>query len=66
MRRAAVILLLMTVAWAVDAVLGQGSFWGHDLRYQHVPWRVWAAGEWVAGRVPLWADGVGNGFPLSL
>jgi hypothetical protein len=37
----------------------------HDLRTELLPWRVWAANEWAQGRVPLWCDGVGNGFPLA-
>ncbi|MCB9777573.1 MAG: hypothetical protein H6742_03330 [Alphaproteobacteria bacterium] len=58
------LLVLMTGLWAVDAWLGTGVFWAHDLRHHHMPWRVWAAGEWAAGRVPLWSPDVGSGFPL--
>jgi len=61
---AAAALALLTVLWAVDAVVGSGVFWAHDLRHHHMPWRVWAAGEWTAGRVPLWNPAVGNGFPM--
>ena len=49
---------------ALDAVLGWGVYWSHDLRLQHVPWRAWSAAEWAAGRIPLWSTDVGNGFPL--
>lgn len=54
----------LVVAWAPDAVLGQGVFWAHDLRHHHLPWRVWSAGAWAAGHVPLWSPEVGLGFPL--
>lgn len=64
MRHAAGLLFAMTIVWALDAALGQTSFWAHDLRYHHVPWRVWASSEWLSGRLPLWAEGVGTGFPL--
>lgn len=61
---AAAALLLLAILWAVDAAVGTGVFWAHDLRHHHMPWRVWAASEWAALRIPLWAPGVGNGFPL--
>ncbi len=64
MRRASLFLLLLTVLWAVDAVVGEGFFWAHDLRHHHLPWRVWAAQSWKAGQVPLWSADVGMGFPL--
>ncbi|RME25068.1 MAG: hypothetical protein D6798_09745, partial [Deltaproteobacteria bacterium] len=57
-------LLVLTVLWAADAAVGSGVFWAHDLRHHHMPWRVWAASEWAAGRVPLWNPAVGNGFPM--
>ena len=65
MRSAALLLLVLVVLWAPDAATGQGVFAYHDLRTEHLPWRVWAASEWAQGRVPLWCDGVGNGFPLA-
>jgi hypothetical protein len=65
MRSARWILVLLVALWAVDAVLGLGTFWSHDLRHQHIPWRVWAASEWAQGHVPLWNPDVGNGFPLA-
>ncbi len=58
------LLILLTFAWAPDAALGEGIFWAHDLRHHHLPWRAWAASEWLQGRVPWWAPGVANGFPL--
>ena len=51
-------------AFAPEAMLGLGSFWHHDLRHHHLPWRVWAAGEWAQLQVPWWAPGAANGFPL--
>ena len=60
----ALLLAVMTALWALDAVVGTGVFWAHDLRHHHMPWRAWAAQEWLAGRVPWWAPGVANGFPL--
>jgi len=65
MRNARWILVLLVALWAVDAVLGLGTFWTHDLRHHHIPWRVWAASEWAQGHVPLWNPDVGNGFPLA-
>jgi hypothetical protein len=65
MRNAGWILVLLTVLWAVDAALGLGVFWAHDLRHHHVPWRVWASAEWLQGRPPLWNADIGNGFPLA-
>ncbi len=45
------------------ATLGE-TFFFHDLAHHHYPWRVWAAREWMAGRVPLWTDLAACGFPL--
>jgi len=64
MVRIALILLLLVTVWAWDAATGQGAFFVHDLRHHHLPWRVWAAEEWGAGRIPMWAPEVANGFPL--
>lgn len=60
----ALALFVLTVLWAPDAVTGEQVYWVHDLRHHHYPWRIWAARQWAAGRVPLWAPGVANGFPL--
>jgi hypothetical protein len=65
MRNTGWILVLLVALWALDAVLGFGTFWTHDLRHHHIPWRVWAASEWAQGHVPLWNPDVGNGFPLA-
>ena len=62
--RVAFALLVLSLAWALDAALGWGVFAVHDLKHHHLPWRVWAASEWAAGRVPLWAPNIGNGFPM--
>lgn len=64
MKRASLWLLVLTVLWAVDAVVGEGFFWAHDLRHHHLPWRVWAAETWLSGAIPLWSAAVGMGFPL--
>lgn len=47
-----------------EVLFSDEVLWAHDLRHHHHPWRAWAAGEWAAGRVPLWATDVANGFPL--
>jgi len=65
MRNPVWILLLLTGLWAVDAWLGLGVFWEHDLRHHHIPWRVWASEEWAGGRIPLWNPDVGSGFALT-
>ncbi len=62
--QAAGIYILLTVLFTPEAATGQGFFWYHDLRHHHLPWRAWAAAEWLAGRVPWWAPGAANGFPL--
>jgi len=61
---AMIVFALLVALPALDAVTGQGIYWFHDLRHHHHPWRAWAAAEWLAGRVPLWAPDVANGFPL--
>ena len=60
----ALVLALLVVAWAPDVALGRAAFWAHDLRHHHLPWRVWSAGAWAEGRVPLWSAEVANGYPL--
>lgn len=50
--------------WAPDAWLGLGFFDAHDIRHHHIPWRTWAAQEWLNGELPLWAP-IGTGFPLG-
>lgn len=60
----AALLAALAFAWAPDAATGQGAFWAHDLRHHHLPWRVWSASEWAAGRVPLWSADVASGYPL--
>ena len=50
--------------WAPSAWLGLSYFDHHDLRHHHLPWRAWAAQEWLRGGIPLWAP-VGLGFPLA-
>lgn len=54
----------VAVAFAPDAATGAGTFWHHDLRHHHDPWRAWAAQTWLSGEVPWWAPGAANGFPL--
>ena len=53
------------MAWAPDAWLGLSFYDHHDLRHHHLPWRTWAAQEWLNGEVPLWAP-IGLGFPWQL
>jgi hypothetical protein len=65
MIRVALFFVVVTALWSVDAALGLGVFWEHDLRHHHIPWRIWAAGEWAGGRVPLYSPSVGNGFALG-
>ncbi len=62
--RAGVVFALLVALWAPDALLGLGTYWHHDLRTHHYPWRVWAAGQWLAGELPLWCAGAANGYPL--
>lgn len=64
MKRALGLYVAVAIAFAPDAAIGQGVFWHHDLRHHHDPWRAWAAAKWLAGEVPWWASGAGNGFPL--
>jgi hypothetical protein len=62
--RAGVVFALLVALWAPDALLGLDTYWHHDLRTHHYPWRVWAAGRWLAGELPLWCAGAANGYPL--
>ena len=48
--RAAAVLAALVVAWAPDAFLGLGTYWHHDLRTHHYPWRAWGAARWLQGR----------------
>lgn len=59
------VLLVLVALWALDAALGLGAYWSHDLRHHHIPWRAWASGEWAAMRMPLWNPDVGSGFALT-
>lgn len=61
---ALVCFLLIAVAFAPDAALGQGVFWHHDFKHHAWAWRAWAAGRWAVGEVPWWSAGAANGFPL--
>lgn len=45
------------------ASLGE-TFFFHDIAHHHYPWRVWAAREWAAGRIPVWTDLASCGFPV--
>ncbi len=62
--RLGVILALLVVLWAPDALMGLDTYWHHDLRTHHYPWRVWAASSWLQGELPLWCAGAANGYPL--
>ncbi len=62
--RAAAVLAALVVAWAPDAFLGLGTYWHHDLRTHHYPWRAWGAARWLQGELPLWCGGAANGYPL--
>ncbi|MEC8379180.1 MAG: hypothetical protein VXZ96_02590 [Myxococcota bacterium] len=56
--------ILALLMWAPDAWLGMSFYDHHDLRHHHLPWRAWAAQEWLKGEIPLWAP-IGLGFPLA-
>jgi hypothetical protein len=62
-RSAAVLLLLWVLIWNGDALWGATTWFFHDLKHHHLPWRTWAAETWAAGEVPLWAP-VAHGYPL--
>ena len=62
--RMGLIFAVLVVLWAPDALLGLDTYWHHDLRTHHYPWRVWSAATWLAGEIPLWCAGAGNGYPL--
>ncbi len=57
------VLLFFTVLWNGDAILGMETWFFHDLRHHHFPWRVWAQSVWAQGEVPLWAP-IAHGYPL--
>ncbi len=56
--------LALAALLAPRAAVGQATFWHHDFRHHHDPWRAWAATRWAAGEVPWWTPGAANGFPL--
>ncbi len=62
--RLALIFAVLVILWAPDALLGLDTYWHHDLRTHHYPWRMWAAATWLSGELPLWAAGAANGYPL--
>ncbi len=62
--RAAVAFAILVALWAPDALLGLGTYWHHDLRTHHYPWRIWAASTWLQGELPIWCAGAANGYPL--
>lgn len=49
--------------WCGDTLLARSTWFFHDLRHHHLPWRAWAMHEWMAGRPPVWAP-IGHGYPL--
>jgi len=63
-QKAALLFAAVVALQAMDAVVGLGVFWSHDIRHHHIPWRAWSASKWLAGWVPTWSHQVGNGFPL--
>jgi hypothetical protein len=62
--RLGLVMALLVALWAPDALLGLDTYWHHDLRTHHYPWRVWAAASWLQGELPLWCAGAANGYPL--
>lgn len=62
--RLALIFAVLVFLWAPDALLGLDTYWHHDLRTHHYPWRIWAAASWLTGELPLWCAGAANGYPL--
>lgn len=65
------------LAWAVLTLAIIGFYWrlvltdqytwlaGTDLAYQVLPWAQFQAGEWKAGRLPLWDPYLWSGQPLA-
>lgn len=65
------------LAWAVLTLVLTGFYWrlvltdqytwlaGPDLAYQVLPWYQFQAGEWQAGRLPLWDPYLWSGQPLA-
>lgn len=57
------VLLFFVLLWSGEALLGSSTWFFHDLRHHHLPWRAWAQQVWAAGDLPLWAP-VAHGYPL--
>lgn len=69
--------LYSLVAWAILTLAIVGFYWrlvltnqytwlaGSDLAYQVLPWFQFQAGEWHAGRLPLWDPYAWAGQPLA-
>ncbi|MGH9672053.1 MAG: hypothetical protein ACRD44_02645, partial [Bryobacteraceae bacterium] len=60
------ILLVLTIGFYWKLTLSGQYTWlaGPDLAYQVLPWYQFQAGEWHAGRVPLWDPYQWAGQPL--
>ncbi len=55
---------LLTAAAFPGLALWRGAPAYHDLATHHLPWRLWTAQQWLAGKLPLWNPLSANGFPM--
>ena len=64
MKVAALLLLgFWVLIWNGDALFGSTTWYFHDLKHHHYPWRVWAGSAWANNELPLWAP-IAHGYPL--
>jgi hypothetical protein len=57
------VLSLLVFVWSGGALFGDTTWFFHDLKHHHLPWRWWVSGAWASGHLPLWAP-VAHGYPL--
>jgi hypothetical protein len=58
--------LFLTLPWLAfpEIIFGGRTLYWSDLTWMHYPRRIFAAQEWLAGRVPLWDPYQHNGLPF--
>jgi hypothetical protein len=61
-----IILLFLIVPWLAfpEIIFGGQTLYWSDLSWIHYPRHIFAAQEWLAGRVPLWDPYQHNGLPF--
>ena len=61
---AALLFLILPILAFPELIFGNRTLYWSDLSWMHYPRRIFAAGEWLSGRIPLWDPYQHNGMPL--